>query len=230
MSFYSKLKRLLVGKPIHTKHAHHERLAWYFALPVFASDALSSVAYATEEIMRQLLTTGTVHFALTLPIALAIGVLLVIVASSYYQTINNYPQGGGSYRVATENLGSVAGRVAGASLLIDYVLTVAVSISAGVLAIVSLAPATQPYIIEMGVGAIAVVGLMNLRGARESGAVFAVPTYSFIVLILAVIVSAALKIGSGYVPPQLPAIAEVKQLSQFGLILLVLHALICSPS
>lgn len=224
MSFYSKLKRLLVGKPIHTKHAHHERLAWYFALPVFASDALSSVAYATEEIMRQLLTTGTVHFALTLPIALAIGVLLVIVASSYYQTINNYPQGGGSYRVATENLGSVAGRVAGASLLIDYVLTVAVSISAGVLAIVSLAPATQPYIIEMGVGAIAVVGLMNLRGARESGAVFAVPTYSFIVLILAVIVSAALKIGSGYVPPPLPAIAEVKQLSQFGLILLVLHA------
>lgn len=155
-----------------------------FALPVFASDALSSVAYATEEIMKVIVVAGTVYLGLTLNIAVAIGLLLVIVAMSYYQTIHAYPMGGGSYRVTSDNLGSIAGRIAGASLLIDYVLTVAVSVSAGVGALVSMAPSTQPYMIEIGVLAVAIVGMLNLRGARESGVVFAVPTYSFIVLIV----------------------------------------------
>jgi len=188
MSLFSAVKRILVGKPIHTKHAHHERLPKVFALPVFASDALSSVAYATQEIMAQLLFAGVAFFSLAMPISFAIVALLVIVATSYYQTIHAYPMGGGSYRVSTDNLGSIAGRVAGASLLIDYVLTVAVSVSAGVAAIISMAPSLQPHIVSMGVVAVAIVGLLNLRGAKESGIVFAIPTYSFVLLIVILIV------------------------------------------
>lgn len=220
MTFYTRLKRLLVGKPIHTKHAHHERLPWYFALAVFASDALSSVAYAPEEIMRVLAHTSTEYLYLTLPIALGIAALLVIVVSSYYQTIRAYPQGGGSYRVASDNLGSIAGRIAGASLLIGYVLTVAVSISSGVLAIVSMVPATKPYVIELGVGAVAFVGLMNLRGAKESGVLFSIPTYSFVLLLFGLIVSAALKVFQGYeAPPYIsPAPTDLSKVAVFLLI------------
>ncbi len=187
MSIYTRIKRFLVGKPIHSKHAHHERLAKVFALPVFASDALSSVAYATEEIMKVIVVAGTAYLGLTLNVSLAIGLLLVIVAMSYYQTINAYPMGGGSYRVTSDNLGSIPGRIAGASLLIDYVLTVAVSVSAGVGALVSMAPSTQPYMVEIGVLAVTVVGVLNLRGAKESGVVFAIPTYSFVLLIVALL-------------------------------------------
>ena len=197
MSVFSAIKRALVGKPIHSKHAHHERLPKIFALPVFASDALSSVAYATEQIMLVLVGVGTMAFSHTMPISIAIAVLLVIVSASYFQTILSYPQGGGSYRVATDNLGSVAGRVAGASLLIDYVLTVAVSVSAGVAAIISMAPATHDYMIPMGVFFVALVGLLNLRGAKESGAVFAVPTYSFVFLIFLLLAFAIFKIMGG---------------------------------
>lgn len=223
MTLYTRLKRLLVGKPIHTKHAHHERLPWYFALAVFASDALSSVAYAPEEIMRVLALKSTGYLHLTVPIAIGVGALLLIVVSSYYQTIRAYPQGGGSYRVASDNLGSIPGRMAGASLLIGYVLTVAVSISSGVLAIVSMAPGTKPYVIEMGVGAVAFVGLMNLRGARESGALFSIPTYSFILLLFGLIVSSALKLSQGYVPPAYPT-HEPTTLGQVAVLLLVLQA------
>jgi len=223
MSLYSRLKRILVGKPIHTKHAHHERLPWYFALAVFASDALSSVAYAPEEIMRVLSRADNGFLSLTLPISIGIGALLLIVVSSYFQTIRAYPKGGGSYRVATENLGSIPGRIAGASLLIGYVLTVAVSIASGVLAIVSMAPMTKPYVIEMGVGAVALVGLLNLRGAKESGALFSIPTYSFILLLFGLIVSAAVKSSQGYVAPPYPTMGAV-DLGQLALILLVLHA------
>lgn len=196
MSLFSAAKRVLFGKPIHTKHAHHERLPKVFALPVFASDALSSVAYATQEIMAQLLFAGVAFFSLAMPISIAIVVLLIIVAASYYQTIHAYPLGGGSYRVSTDNLGSVAGRVAGASLLIDYVLTVAVSVSAGVAAIISMAPALQPHIVLMGVIAVAIVGVLNLRGAKESGVVFAIPTYSFVALIVVMIVWGVVRGGN----------------------------------
>ena len=187
MGWFGRIKRVLIGQPIHTKHAHHERLPKIFGLPVFASDALSSVAYATEEVMRVLLLAGVAYLTGIVNISVAIVVLIIVVASSYYQTIHAYPKGGGSYRVSTENLGPLAGQIAGASLLIDYVLTVAVSVSSGVLAIVSMMPSSQPYVVEMGVAAIAIVGVLNLRGAKESGIVFAIPTYSFVVLILVLI-------------------------------------------
>ena len=184
MGFFSRAKRFLIGNPIATKHAHHERLPKVFGLPIFASDALSSVAYATEEILLVLVVAGSMATTMVFPVSLWLGALMLIVAFSYYQTIQAYPNGGGTYLVSTENLGSGAGRVAGASLLIDYVLTVAVSVSSGVLALVSLYPACQPYAVPIGVGAIGVLMVMNLRGAKESGLAFAIPTYTFVVLIL----------------------------------------------
>lgn len=197
MGWFGKVKRVLVGKPIHAKHAHHERLPIGFALPVFASDALSSVAYATEQIMLVLVIAGTASFSLTLPISFAIALLLVIVVSSYVQTINAYPQGGGSYRVSTDNLGSIPGRIAGAALLIDYVLTVAVSVAAGVAAMISMAPGLYPYMVDLGVLAVAIVGLVNLRGAKESGVAFAVPTYSFITCVVVLVGGAIWKALAG---------------------------------
>ncbi|NTU77926.1 MAG: APC family permease [Chloroflexales bacterium] len=189
----SSLKRLLIGKPIATEHQHHERLNKVTALAVFSSDALSSVAYATEAILAVLLLGGASALGLGLPIAGGIAFLLVVVAISYRQTIHAYPNGGGAYIVAHENLGQLPGLVAAAALLIDYVLTVAVSISAGVAAITSLAgnwgaPWLANYAIEIALLCILIVGLANLRGVKESGAVFAVPTYVFIVGILAMIV------------------------------------------
>lgn len=187
MGVFSAAKRILVGKPIHSKHAHHERLSKRFALPVFASDALSSTAYATEEILIVLVAAGAVALPMVFGVSLWLGLLMVIIAFSYYQTIHAYPKGGGTYLVSTENLGSTAGRVAGASLLIDYVLTVAVSISSGVAALISLQPATKPYAVPIGVAAILVLMVANLRGAKESGVLFAIPTYSYVVLVLALV-------------------------------------------
>lgn len=216
MSLLTALKRVLVGKPIHTKHAHHERLPKIFALPVFASDALSSVAYATEQIMVQLLFAGVAAFSLTMPISLAIVGLLIVVAMSYNQTIHAYPMGGGSYRVSTDNLGSMAGRIAGASLLIDYILTVSVSVSAGVAAIISMAPILHPYIVHMGVLAITIVGLLNLRGAKESGLVFAIPTFSFILLIVTMILWGLIKGGApGVSPVPVPSHAGSHEMGLF---------------
>lgn len=199
MSLYSRLKRILVGKPIHTKHAHHERLPVIYGLPVFASDALSSVAYATEEILLVLVLAGAMGMSYLMPIALALGVLMLIVGFSYYQTIHAYPQGGGTYLVSTENLGSMAGRVAGAALLIDYILTVAVSVSSAVAAIVSMAPGSHQYGVPIALLAIGFIGLMNLRGAKESGGLFAVPTYTFVG---AVIVTVGFAIARAIGEPQ----------------------------
>src|SRR6188474_3601344 len=137
MSFYTRLKRLLLGQPIHRKHAHHERLTKFFGLPVFASDALSSVAYASEEILIILVMGGLAAYQLLMPVSFALVLLLWIVVFSYYQTIMAYPLGGGSYRVSSENIGPLAGRIAGSALLIGYVLTVAVSVSAGAASITS---------------------------------------------------------------------------------------------
>ena len=136
----SQIKRILLGDPLANEQAAHQRLSNFVALPVFASDALSSVAYATEEILLVLILAGTAALTLSLPIALAIAALIVVVVLSYRQTIRAYPSGGGSYIVAKENLGANAGLVAGASLLVDYILTVAVSISAGTAAITSAFP------------------------------------------------------------------------------------------
>lgn len=177
------LRRLIIGSPLHSARAMHERLPKFLALPVFSSDAISSVAYANEEILLALAAAGMVVVTgqISLVLVALIVVLLVIVATSYRQTIFSYPSGGGSYIVAKENLGITAGLTAGASLMIDYVLTVAVSVASGVAAILSFAPADwQPHRVAICVGVVIFVGLANLRGLKESGSIFALPTYTFV--------------------------------------------------
>ena len=174
------VKRILLGTPIPTAHAAHERLGPLTGLAIFASDALSSVAYATEEILLILMLAGSAALGLSFPIAVAIGVLIAIVVSSYRQTILAYPQGGGSYIVTRENLGRYPSLVAGAALMVDYVLTVAVSVAAGIAAITSAIRPLYPYRVTLCVIGVAVIAIGNLRGVRESGRLFALPTYLFL--------------------------------------------------
>jgi len=181
------LRRVLIGPPLPTQRMVHERLGKVQALAVLSSDALSSVAYATEEILLVLVLGGAAALSLSWPVALAIAVLLVIVVSSYYQTVHAYPSGGGAYIVTRENLGTMPSLVAAAALLTDYVLTVAVSISAGVAAITSAFPALYPFRVELAVGLILFITIVNLRGVRETGRVFAVPTYFFILTLFSLI-------------------------------------------
>ncbi len=190
------IKRLLVGRAIRTEAAAHERLTKKTALAVFSSDALSSTAYATEEILLVLAVaaaaTSGASFSYVVPISIGIALLLAIVATSYRQTIHAYPSGGGAYIVAKENLGTTPGLVAGASLLVDYVLTVSVSIAAGVAAITSAAQGTRvawvnEHKIALCLVFIVFIALANLRGVRESGALFATPTYVFVVSFLLMI-------------------------------------------
>jgi amino acid transporter len=177
------LKRVLVGRAVASDRLEHTLLPKILALPVFSSDALSSVAYATEEILRVLLVASAGTIALAMPIALAIGALLIIVVSSYRQTVRAYPSGGGAYIVSKDNLGTLPGLVAAAALLTDYVLTVSVSVVAGVFAMTSALTSLAPYKVELSLGFVLLVTLANLRGVRESGTLFAVPTYAFIVSI-----------------------------------------------
>lgn len=201
------LRRLLIGSPLATSQMVEERLTKVKALAVFSSDALSSVAYATEEIMLVLILAGSGVVGLAWPLALGIATLLVMVASSYYQTIHAYPSGGGAYIVAHDNLGQVPGLIAAAALLTDYVLTVSVSVTAGVAALTSAFPALYPYRVGVGVLLIAVVMLLNLRGVRESGTVFAVPTYLFILATLGMIgVGLYRWVAQGMPPAQPPGI------------------------
>jgi len=177
------VSEMLIGRPLETRTLAHQVVSKKVGLAVFASDAISSTAYATEEILVILALTGTMlHFGLAVPIAIAIAILLVIVTISYRQTIFAYPNGGGAYIVARENLGQTAALVAGSALLTDYVLTVAVSISSGVAQIVSAFPGLAPFRVALAVGIIAFVTLVNLRGVRESGVIFAVPTYFFLAM------------------------------------------------
>lgn len=210
MPLISALKRLVLGKPIATKHAHHERLPKVLGLPVFASDALSSVAYASEEILIVLVLAGTAAYAQLVPISLALVALLWIVVFSYYQTISAYPQGGGSYRVSSENIGTWAGLIAGAALLIGYVLTVAVSVSAGAAALVSMFPSLQNYATVIACTGIGLLALLNLRGAKESGLAFAIPTYSFVVFVLGMVAYGVFQgvTGAPRVQPSLPEATE----------------------
>jgi amino acid transporter len=190
---FETLKRIFVGRPLATSEQEHQRIPKVIALAVFSSDAISSTAYATEEILF-VTVVGTSSLALGLnvliPISIAVAVLLAIVTTSYRQTIFAYPSGGGSYVVSRENLGENPSLVAGASLLVDYILTVAVSISAGVAAIVSIPQfeSLADYRVELGLGLIAVITLANLRGLKESGRIFAFPTYLYIVVLLALVV------------------------------------------
>ena len=176
----STLKRRLLGTPLRTEQAHQERLSKFAALAVFSSDALSSVAYATEEILLVLVLAGSAGLPWSLPLSGAIAVLLLIVTTSYRQTIHAYPSGGGAYIVAKENLGVYPGLIAAAALLIDYVLTVSVSVAAGVAAITSAVPVLYQYRVNLGILCIGLITLANLRGIRESGRIFAIPTYLFI--------------------------------------------------
>src|SRR5262252_2121378 len=168
----SRLKRVFLGSPLPTAQSRHERLAKSTALAVFASDALSSVAYATEEILLVLVLAGTAALSYSLPISIAIAVLITIVVSSYRQTIRAYPQGGGAYIVSKDNLGVPAGLVAGAALLIDYVLTVAVSVAAASGALPSAAPALSPSRRGLCVPAVVASAVATLGGTRESGKLF----------------------------------------------------------
>ncbi len=177
------IRRLLIGSPIPSSRALHERLVKLLALPVFASDAISSVAYATEEILLALVLVGTALVTgtnISIYLCIAIVVLLVIVATSYRQTIFSYPSGGGAYIVAKDNLGTIPGLTAGSALMIDYVLTVSVSVSAGVAAILSFVPDYQPYRVAIAIAVVGLIALANMRGVRESGMLFATPTYAFI--------------------------------------------------
>lgn len=176
------LARLLFGKPIPTEEAHHETINKKVGLALFASDALSSVAYATQEILLILAIAGTASFYLSLPIAATIVLLLAILTLSYRQTIFAYPDGGGAYIVAKDNLGEAAAQTAGAALLMDYILTVAVSISSGTDQIVSVFPGMLSHQVALCLGIIAFMMLMNLRGVKESGTAFAFPTYFFIII------------------------------------------------
>ncbi|GAC1447036.1 MAG: hypothetical protein PVSMB4_01100 [Ktedonobacterales bacterium] len=205
-SALQRLKRVLVGSPISTEAQEQERLTKLKALAVLSSDAISSVAYATEASMAVLITAGLGALRVNLILALCITTLMVIVGVSYRQTIHAYPNGGGSYIVARDNLGDIAGLMAAAALLIDYVLTVSVSVASGVDALVSALPAFGPYAVLLGVVFIGIIAVVNLRGVRESGTIFAAPTYlfiaSFLIMILAGVVEATVHGGLlAAVPP-----------------------------
>ena len=187
------IKRLFLGRALKTEQAAHERLTKKTALAVFSSDALSSTAYATEEILLVLAiaaaATSGASFHYVVPISIGIALLLAIVATSYRQTIHAYPSGGGAYIVAKENLGTTSGLIAGASLLVDYVLTVSVSIAAGVAAITSAVQGTSyawldEHRVALCLVFITFIAMANLRGVRESGALFATPTYVFVISFL----------------------------------------------
>ena len=187
----SALKRFFIGKPIASSEDAHHRLSKRIALPVFASDAISSTAYATEEILivfLSLAAVGLTAFDNLVPISILVILLLAIVVSSYRQTIYAYPKGGGSYVVSRENLGRSPSLVAGASMLVDYILTVAVSVSAGVAAIVSAFEDLVQYRVELCIGFIVIVTLANLRGIKESGALFAPPTYLYVLSLASLII------------------------------------------
>ncbi|HEX2580346.1 MAG TPA: APC family permease [Dongiaceae bacterium] len=181
------LRRLLIGDPLATAAEKHERLSVLTGLPIFASDALSSVAYATEEILLVLVTGGAALLGYSLPIAVIICLLLAIITISYRQTVHAYPNGGGSYIVAHENFGVLPGLIAAASLLIDYVLTVAVSISAGIFAIISAFPSLREHTVLLCALSVVFMTMANLRGVRESAKVLAFPTWGFIAVMFAMV-------------------------------------------
>ena len=176
------LSHWFIGRPLSTADAPHQTIGKVIGLAVFASDALSSTAYATQEILGVLSVAGSLAYDHVFPISLAIVALLTIVSISYQQTIHAYPGGGGAYIVARDNLGELPAQIAGSSLLTDYILTVAVSISAGVAQIVSAYPALDPYRIHLGVAAVIFIMLINLRGVKESGSAIAVPTFFFVAM------------------------------------------------
>src|SRR3954453_23868953 len=193
----SALTRVLVGEPLRSDRLGETLLPKRLALPVFCSDPLSSVAYATEQIVLVLGLGGLSLLYLTPWIGIAVVALLVIVVASYRQTCYAYPNGGGAYAVSRRNLGVRASLVAASALLVDYVLTVAVSVAAGVAAITSAVPELAPHAVALSLGFVALLTVINLRGVKESGRAFAVPTYGFVLAILGLLLVAGVRLALG---------------------------------
>jgi amino acid transporter len=219
------LRHWLIGKPLSTADAPHQTIGKAIGLAVFASDALSSTAYATQEIMVILAVAGTMAFGYVFPISVAIVALMAIVTISYEQTIHAYPGGGGAYIVARDNLGETPAQVAGAALLTDYILTVAVSIAAGVAQITSAYPELFPYRVWISVGAVFLIMLINLRGVKESGMAFSIPTYFFIAMLFVTVGTGLIRHFTGTLgvvvdPPHLEVESVVLAITPF----LLLHA------
>ena len=219
------LTHWLIGRPLSTADAPHETIGKAIGLAVFASDALSSTAYATQEILVILAAAGTVAFGYVFPISIAIVALLVIVALSYEQVIHAYPDGGGAYIVAHDNLGKFYALIAASSLLTDYILTVSVSISSGVAQIVSAYPALDQYRVPIAVASVLLIMLINLRGVRESGAAIAVPSYFFIIMLYTLVGTGMFRhffgsLGAVANPPELESLGPLTVITPF----LILHA------
>jgi amino acid transporter len=217
-------RAILFGRPISLHEELSERLNVFTGLAVFASDNISSSAYATEEIMRVLVLAGAGALALTMPITIGIVIVLAIVVTSYQQTVAAYPHGGGSYIVAKDNLGTRPGLVAAGALLTDYVLTVAVSIAAGVAALTSIIPELFDYRVELGVVLVILIALVNLRGIRESGAFFSVPTYVYLVSIFGLLGFGLFRYATGTMPDYQPPAGWLPQATEPLGILLILRA------
>lgn len=225
MDFYD-FKRVLIGRPFPTSREIHERLDKVRALAVFASDPISSNAYATEAIMSVLIVMGSGALAMTMPLGLVVAGLVLLVIFSYIQTILHYPDGGGAYTVAKDNLGKLPSLFAGAALLTDYILTVSVSISAGVRAVTSAFPETFEYRLIIALIAIGLITWINLRGVRESGTVFAVPTYAFVIGVWVVLIVGLVRywglFGASPIPivvEQAPAVVSVTGIAYVWLLL-----------
>jgi len=219
------LSHWFIGRPLSTADAPHQTIGKAVGLAVFASDALSSTAYATQEILGVLVVAGTMAYNYVFPISIAIVTLLAIVTISYEQTIHAYPGGGGAYIVSRDNLGESQAQVAGAALLMDYILTVAVSISSGIAQIVSAYPDLDPYRIHLGVGAVLIIMLINLRGVKESGTAFAIPTYFFVVMMFITVGTGLFRYFTGSLgtvvdPPEVHIVHTVGPITAF----LLLHA------
>jgi amino acid transporter len=221
----SRCKDLLLGPPLATSRLVRERLRKVVALAVFSSDAISSTAYGTEQIMLVLVAAGAVATRLAFPIALAIGALLAILILSYRQTIAAYPSAGGAYIVSRDNFGVRWALVAGSALLIDYVLTVAVSVTSGVAALTTAFPALQRLVLPLSLTAIGLITWANLRGVRESGRIFAVPTYLFVGSCALMLLVGLGRLATGHLDP-IPAAgtAPLPPATASVGVLLVLHA------
>ena len=210
------MKRLVVGRALRSQQMHETLLPKWLALPVFASDPLSSVAYATEEIVLVLAAGGAAYLTFSKWIAALIAALLVIVVLSYRQTCFAYPNGGGAFAVSLDNFGENAALVAAAALLVDYVMTVAVSVVAGVAGITSAAPGLAEHSVAISVGFVVLLLLANLRGVKESGRVFAIPTYLFVVLTYVMLLVAAIKAGGGSLPDASTASEQLHRTAHVG--------------
>ncbi|WP_424980949.1 APC family permease [Microbacterium sp. S308A+] len=219
-------KRILLGDPLTSEQVDEQLLPKRMALPIFASDALSSVAYAPQELLMILLVGGMAFLSFTPLVAGAVVLLLVVVVLSYRQLIKAYPSGGGDYEVASKNLGEIPGVIVAAALLVDYVLTVAVSIASGVDNIISAVPELNPWRVELAIGFVVLIVIVNLRGVREASTVFAIPTYVFIGSVAIMVVTGLVRalLGDAPVASSADYTVQAESLGQAATILLVLRA------